>query len=107
MSYLRGHVRGGQWVRPRYRRRRRTLLGWVAAAAVVPAVLVAGVALRNIGDRAAPSSGQPRAAGPLATAGALSVYTERDAGPGPVYRLIDQARHTVRMTMYELRDPVA
>jgi phosphatidylserine/phosphatidylglycerophosphate/cardiolipin synthase-like enzyme len=79
----------------------------LAAAAVVSVVLGAGVALRNVGDRAAPSTGRTPSAGPAAIAGALSVYAEPDAGLGPVYRLIDDARHAVRMTMYELRDSVA
>lgn len=109
MAYTRGHVRGERWVRPRYRHRRRTVLGWVAAVALVPAILgAAGVALRNVGDQASPSTGRTTTtAGPVATAGALSVYVEPDAGLDPVYRLIDQARRTVQMTMYELRDSVA
>lgn len=47
----------------------------------------------------------PRPATP--PAGGLSVLTEPQAGIGPVYRLITGARHSVDLTIYELRDPTA
>jgi cardiolipin synthase A/B len=49
---------------------------------------------------AAPQPAPPPAAG-------LSVLTEPQAGIGPIYRLITGARHSVDLTMYELRDPTA
>jgi cardiolipin synthase len=108
MPYVRGHVRGGHWIRPRYRYRRQTVVGWAAAMLSVPLLLGAGAALRHVGPKAEPTPTQAgRYAGPAAASGDLTLYTEPDAGLGPVYRLITGARRTLRMAMYELRDQVA
>lgn len=109
MPYVHGHLHNGEWVRPRYRVSRRGILSWAAAAAAVPLVLGAGVALRHFGPAADPgtsavSSGSGQ---PAATSGPLSLYIEPAAGMAPVYGLISHARHTVRLAMYELVDPQA
>jgi cardiolipin synthase len=109
MPYVHGHLHNGEWVRPRYRVSRRGIVGWAAAVAAVPLILGAGAALRHIGPAASP--GTTGAAGgssrPAATSGALSLYTEPQAGMRPVYGLISGARHTIRLAMYELVDPQA
>ena len=109
MPYVHGHLRGGEWVRPRYRVSRRALVGWVAAAAAVPTILAAGAALRHVGPVADPGTAATSASSgkPAATSGLLSLYVEPQAGMGPVYRMISQARRTIRLAMYELSDPVA
>lgn len=109
MPYVHGHLHNGEWVRPRYRVSRRGIAGWAAAAAAVPLVLGAGAVLRHVGPAASPgattdSTGSAR---PAATSGALSLYTEPQAGMRPVYGLISAARHTIRLAMYELVDPQA
>lgn len=109
MPYVHGHLHNDEWVRPRYRVSRRGIAGWAAAAAAVPLVLAAGVALRHVGPAASP--GTTAAAGgsarPAATSGAMSLYTEPQAGMRPVYGLISGAQHTIRLAMYELVDPQA
>jgi phosphatidylserine/phosphatidylglycerophosphate/cardiolipin synthase-like enzyme len=57
-----------------------------------------------------PGGGSPgvQAAGPVsAGSGALRVLAEPQAGVGPVYRLINGARSSVDLTMYELTDQTA
>jgi cardiolipin synthase A/B len=56
---------------------------------------------------ASPQPASPAPSAPSAPAAGLSVLTEPQAGIGPIYRLITGARHSVDMTMYELRDPTA
>jgi phosphatidylserine/phosphatidylglycerophosphate/cardiolipin synthase-like enzyme len=109
VPYVHGHLRDGQWVRPRYRVSRRAIAGWVAAAAAVPVILAAGAALRHVGPAAEPgpavssaSSGKPAAIG-----GGLSLYVEPEASMEPVYRLISQAHRMIRLAMYELNDATA
>ena len=51
-------------------------------------------------------SGKGRAAGP-GTAAAGTVYTEPAAGFSPVYRLINAAKHSINLTMFELEDTTA
>lgn len=110
MPYVHGHLRDGEWVRPRYRLSRRAVAGWVTAVASVPVILGAGAALRHVGPPADPgpaststsTSTSHRSA--AATSGGLSLYVEPEAGMGPVYDLIAHARRTVRLAMYELRD---
>ena len=109
MPYVHGHLHNGEWVRPRYRVSRRGIASWAAAAAAVPLVLGAGVALRHVGPPADPgssaaSSGTGRLA---ATSGPLSLYTEPSAGMAPVYGLISDARRIIRLTMCELVDQQA
>ncbi len=55
-----------------------------------------------------PATARPRArTGWPHRAGTLRVLVEPQAGLGPVYRLIDGARSSVDLTMYELADPTA
>jgi cardiolipin synthase A/B len=57
---------------------------------------------------AAPGLGAPALAAPAAVgAPEYRLVTEPADGPGPIYSLILSARHTLDMTMYELRDPTA
>jgi cardiolipin synthase A/B len=61
-------------------------------------------------SRPAPSTAAtaPAVAQPAAPpAPGLSVLTEPQAGIGPIYKLITDARSSVDLTMYELRDPTA
>jgi cardiolipin synthase A/B len=44
---------------------------------------------------------------PLPRAASLQVLTEPQAGIGPVYQLITEARSSVELSMYELADPAA
>lgn len=106
MPYVHGHLRDGEWVRPRYRVSRRGIVGWSAAVAAVPLVLAAGVALRHVGPAADPGTSAAAAGSgrPAAVSGPLTLYTEPAAGMAPVYGLISGARHTIRLAMYELVD---
>lgn len=109
MPYVHGHLHNGEWVRPRYRVSRRGIAGWAVAAAAVPLILGAGAALRHVGPAASPGTTADAvgSARPTATSGALSPYTEPQAGLRPVYELISGAQHTIRLAMYELVDPQA
>jgi len=69
-----------------------------------------GVGVAACGS-AAPRITPPAAAGVFLTAArsaaSLRLLTEPAAGAGPVYRLINGARSSVDLTMYELADPTA
>src|SRR3984885_7353889 len=97
----------------------RTVLAVLAGVALVLGLSSCKVTMSQTGPQPAssgPASPAPSsaAATPSAAprpaadpAGRLSVLTEPQAGIGPVYRLITSARHSVDLTMYELRDPTA
>ena len=90
----------------------RRLLGSVAvgAAAVLSLAACKGVsvALSSPSAGAGPGSASVAAAGPVsAGSGSLRVIAEPQAGVGSLYRLINGARSSVDLTMYELRDQTA
>ena len=73
-------------------RSRRTWCGCAVLVAVL-AVATTGVAARS-GQASAASTG-------------LSLITEPNAGMAPIYRLLEAAKHSLDLTMYELADPTA
>jgi len=92
----------------------RTVLTVLAGVALVLGLSSCKVTMAQPGAQPAssqpavqPASPQPAPPAPSAPAAGLSVLTEPQAGIGPIYRLITGARHSVDMTMYELRDPTA
>jgi cardiolipin synthase A/B len=97
----------------------RTVLTVLAGVALVFGLSSCKVTMAQPGAQPASSSPAPAASSSAAAtpapapqaaatpAGGLSVLTEPQAGIGPVYRLITDARHSVDLTMYELRDPTA
>ena len=75
-----------------------------------PAVAaLAAAAFAVTGCAAVTATGTPASAPPADSAGARSgpLITEPGAGFGAVYHLINQARHSVDVTMYELADSTA
>ena len=92
----------------------RTVLTVLAGVALVLGLSSCKVTMAQPGAQPAssqpavqPASPQPAPPAPSAPAAGLSVLTEPQAGIGPIYRLITGARHSVDLTMYELRDPTA
>ncbi len=74
------------------------------AVAALAAAAFAATGCATVTATATPASGPP-----ASSAGGRSgpLITEPGAGFGPVYRLINQARHSVDVTMYELADGTA
>jgi cardiolipin synthase A/B len=94
----------------------RTVLAALAGVALVLGLSSCKVSMSPQTASPGPASSAPSSAAatpaassppPPAPAGGLSVLTEPQAGMGPIYRLITGARHSVDLTMYELRDPTA
>jgi phosphatidylserine/phosphatidylglycerophosphate/cardiolipin synthase-like enzyme len=81
----------------------------VLAMAAVLALAVSGCKLAVSDPPASPASpARPaRPAPPAKSTGALRVLAEPSAGVGPIYQLIDRARSSIELTMYELRDETA
>jgi phosphatidylserine/phosphatidylglycerophosphate/cardiolipin synthase-like enzyme len=73
------------------------------------ATALAAAAFAVTGCAAVTATASPASAPPASSAGARSgpLITEPGAGFGPVYHLIDHARHSVDVTMYELADTTA
>ena len=109
-------------------RRRRSNAGALVIIVVVAAAVLFGAAHRPSGPpggstaqttvpvpraSATKASGastphaKPSAASRPASAGALSLIVEPDAGIGPVYDLLRSARHSVELEIYELEDDQA
>jgi len=91
-------ARRSGWARPRRRRSR----GGALSALLV--LLLAGFALVGPAHllRTLRGAGSPRVT--VASDGRLKAYVEPDSGAGPVLDVIVGARHSLDMTMYELRD---
>jgi phosphatidylserine/phosphatidylglycerophosphate/cardiolipin synthase-like enzyme len=96
----------------------RTALAVLGAAALAAGLSSCKITLTQPGAQSpasAPGSASSPAApatttaapAPAAGGAGLTVLTEPQAGIGPVYRLLTSARHSVDLTMYELRDPTA
>jgi cardiolipin synthase A/B len=75
----------------------------VLAMAAVLALAVSGCKLA-VSD---PPATAAAPAQPAESSGALSVLVEPSAGVGPIYRLINRARSSIELTMYELTDATA
>src|SRR5580693_3982467 len=95
----------------------------VLAMSAVLAIVLAGCTMKLVAPKetahhpaAHPSAARHTAARhttphhdaqPVKNSGALSVLVEPSAGIGRIYQLIDRARFSIELTMYELRDATA
>ena len=90
---------------------RRTILIMLTAAVLAAASGCGSTATGGAASSLSPAPGRPTASAASDTtqagAASLRVLTEPEDGIGPIYRLINRARSSVELTMYELADPRA
>jgi cardiolipin synthase A/B len=88
----------------------RRALASISAAATLAVVLLAAAGCKVQAGSLAQASSDPPGAGPAGNPGvtrAGALIVEPGAGFSPVYKLINGARHSVDMTMYEFSDTTA